>query len=93
MAGSFKIRLYFLIPVSEIWIGIVTSVALLKIIKAKHRSHVTFTVAVHSRDAYEIFSIIKVIAHSSKKNVPEIIITMQQKAVSRDINFILVKTL
>ena len=93
MAGSFKIRLYLLIPVPKIWICIVTSVALLKIIKAKHRSHVAFTVAVHSRNAYEIFSIIKVIAHSSKKYVSEIIIAMQQEAVSRDINFILVKTL
>ena len=85
--------LYFLIPVSEIWIGIVASVALFEVAKAKHRCHKPLPVAVHSRNANEIFSIIKVIAHSSKKYMPEIIIAMQQEAVSRDINFILVKTL
>ena len=81
MAGSFKIRLYLLIPVSEIWIGIVASVALFEVAKAKHRCHKPLPVAVHSRNSDKIPGVVVIFTDFSKKNMLKIIISMHQKAV------------
>ena len=81
MAVSQALCLYFLIPVSKVWIIVVTPVALLKVTESKHGCHIALPVAVHTWNPYKIIRIVLIITHSSKQKMVEIIIPMYQKAV------------
>ena len=81
MAGSQALCLYFLIPVSKVWIIVVTPVALLKVTESKHGCHVFLAAVIMAGDPDEIAGAAVLVPKAEQDDIPEIIIAMEQKAV------------